>query len=108
MKEGVRQKNFPQKKYMFSEVKKYSFRWIFGSSHFIMAFFAAVGAFVSCVFLGSFFGNELFFSLVIYLIVQLALAFDYYLDRHIDEKFLLFFYFFSVLSLAIFFIFGLY
>lgn len=108
MIQRVRKKNFPQKKYMFSDVKKYSFRWTFGSSHFIMALFASIGVFVVPIFLGNFFSNKLLASLFIYLIIQLGLALDYYFDRHIDEKFLFFFYFFSIVVLFIFLVFGLY
>ncbi len=108
MGKRTRKKNFPQKKYMFYDEKKYSFKWIFGSSHFVLALFAAIGVFIVPMFLASFFGNSVLVSLFIYLIIQLGLALDYYFDRHIDEKFLFFFYFFSIVALFIFLVFGLY
>lgn len=89
---------------VFPEEKKLSFRWIFGSSHLLMGFFAAIGVFVLPKYFSMFFTPNVLAFLFFYLIIHLVFALDYYYNRNIDEKFLLFFYLFSVIAFLVFFI----
>jgi hypothetical protein len=89
---------------VFHEEKKYTLKWIFGTSHLLVGLFAALGAFVAPLYFANFFSPKLLAFLFFYLIIHLVLALDYCYNRHIDEKFLFFFYLFSVIGFVIFFI----
>jgi len=71
---------------------RYSLRWFFGTSHFIMGLFAALGVFVVPAYVSNYLEPRVLSFLFLYLIIHLILALDYYFDRNIEEKFLLFFY----------------
>jgi len=84
-----------------NQQSRFNFKWIFGSSHFILGFFACLGVLFSASYLASFFSSNIFAFLFVYLILHLILALFYYKDQGVGEKFLVFFYLFSIISFAI-------
>ncbi|MEK6945262.1 MAG: hypothetical protein AABW63_00530 [Nanoarchaeota archaeon] len=79
---------------------KLKFSDFFSTSHFSMGLFAAVGLISVSLYISKLFTFSSFGFLLVFLIVQLGFAIDYYYERNIDERFLISFYTFSIIFLV--------